>query len=381
VAPEHDSVALVHDYLLVLRGAERSFAAISDCFPEASIYTLLYDRTGTEDRFAHRRVHPSGLQRLGVRQHTFRPLLPLFPSAVERLPVGHAKTVISSTSAFAHGVRPGLDAVHIAYCHSPFRYAWHAYEEGVEETPRVLRPLVRRTLRRIRRWDIEASTRVTHYIANSELTRQRIREYYGRDAGLIHPPVQVHRFSPGEPEDFFLVVTEVVRHKRVEDALEAARRAGLPITVVGGGPDLDRLAGRYGSSATFLGRVSDSELTGLYRRARALVVPNIEEFGIAAVEAQASGRPVLGVDAGGLRETVAPGVTGVLVPPGDVDALAEAMATAAWDSFDPARVRAHAMQFSEAAFRERFAAEVARLSRPEEAGRANREPHTTRGPR
>ena len=144
----------------------------------------------------------------------------------------------------------------------------------------------------VRRWDVAASRRVTHYIANSAITQERIAEYYGRESTIIHPPVDVDRFSIGEPEDWFLVVTEVVRHKRVEIALEAARRAGKQIKVVGTGPDLERLKAEYAGSATFVGRIGDEELTGLYSRARAMVVPNVEEFGIAAVEGQAAGRPV-----------------------------------------------------------------------------------------
>ena len=231
-----DSVGLVHDYLLVMRGAERTFAAIADLWPGAPIYTLLYDLKGTEGALAHRDVHPSYLQRLRVRQSGFRRLLPLFPRAAERLPVQGHDLVISSTSAFAHGVHPSPGAVHVAYCSTPFRYAWHERDQALQATPWPVRPLVRRTLGRVRAWDVEASRGVTHYIAKSELSRQRINDYYDRDATVVHPPVEVERFSVGEPEDFFLVVCELVPHKRVVNALEAARRAGRPITVVGGVP-------------------------------------------------------------------------------------------------------------------------------------------------
>jgi glycosyltransferase involved in cell wall biosynthesis len=214
----------------------------------------------------------------------------------------------------------------------------------------------------VRRWDVAASRRVTRYIANSAITQERIAEYYGRDSVIIHPPVDVDRFSIGEPEDWFLVVTEVVRHKRVEIALEAARRAGKQIKVVGTGPDLERLKAKYAGSATFLGRIGDEELTGLYARARAMVVPNVEEFGIAAVEGQAAGRPVLAADAGGARETVIEGVTGHRVPTDDVDALAEAMADSDLDRFDSHVIRENAMRFSAANFRAKMAAEVAAVA-------------------
>ncbi len=356
------TVSLVHDYLLVMRGAERSFAAIAECWPDAPIYTLLYDPEETAGFFDGHDVHPSYLQHLRIRQSHFRWLMPLFPGAVERLRMHEVDLVISSTSAFAQGVLLPASTTHVAYCYTPFRYAWHERDRALSETPVPLRPIVGRSLAGIRKWDLEASRRVTHYIAISELSRSRIRNYYGRDAAIVHPPVDIDRFSIGEPEDFFLVVTEVVPHKRVRDALEAARRAERPITIVGGGRELKRLSAEYGSSARFLGRISDAELADLYRRARAVVVPNCEEFGIAAVEGQASGRPVLAVDAGGARETVVPGETGVLVPNCDVDALAQAMRDVDWDAFEPGRIRELTQRFSPSAFKRRFADEVARLT-------------------
>ena len=352
----------MHDYLLVLRGAERTFASIADCWPSAPIYTLLFDERGTRGRFAGRTVHTSSLQRLRLRQDGFRHLLPLFPRATERLPVEDHELVISSSSAFAHGVRPRLGATHISYCHTPFRYAWHEYERTLARTWRPARPLAREVLRRIRAWDLAASARVTHYIANSEITKQRIADTYGRDATVVPPPVEVARFTTGTPEDYFLIVSEIVWHKRVDLALEAARRAGQPVRVVGGGPDLKRLEERYGSSATFLGRVSDPELERLYAGARALIVPNVEEFGIAGVEAQAAGRPVVAADAGGARETIVDGETGVLVPPGDVDALAEALRETDFDRFRSERIRANAERFSAEAFKGRLLDEVRRLT-------------------
>ena len=188
-----------------------------------------------------------------------------------------------------------------------------------------MRPIVRRQLERIRRWDLAASHAVSHYIANSELTRERIHDFYGREASVVHPPVDVERFGIGEPEDFFLVVTEVVRHKRVEIALEAARQADKPIKIVGGGPDLEKLSQAYSSTAEFLDRISDPELASLYARSRALVVPSVEEFGIAAVEAQAAGRPVVALAQGGARETVVAGRTGAFYEQPDPAALAEAV--------------------------------------------------------
>jgi glycosyltransferase involved in cell wall biosynthesis len=356
------SVGLVHDYLLVMRGGERTFAAIADCWPDASIYTLLYDDEGTDRRFHDRTVQTSYLQRLGIRQKGFRRLLPLFPRAASHLPVQDHDLVVSSSSAFAHGVRPRPGAVHICYCHSPFRYAWHERDRALEEAPAFARPLLRGVLSRVRSWDLDASQRVTHYVANSQITRERIQRVWNRDAEIVHPPVEVDRFEIGTPEDFFLVVMELVRHKRVELALEAARRAGKPIKVVGTGPDLERLQALHGDHAEFLGRVDDAGLTDLYSRALGLIVPNVEEFGIAAVEAQAAGRPVVAVNAGGVRETVIDGTTGLLVPVDDVDAMAEALSQTDFTRFVPERIRQHAYGFSTEAFKHRFSSEVERLA-------------------
>jgi glycosyltransferase involved in cell wall biosynthesis len=362
VGTSNPSVGLVHDYLLTMRGAERAFAVMASCWQEAPIYTLLYDAAGCGHRFDDRAVHTSYLQRLGARQAGFRRLLPLFPRAAERLPVRQHDLVISSSSAFAHGVRVRPDAVHVSYCYTPFRYAWHERERALQETPAPLRPFVRRLLERIRDWDLAASRRVTHYIAISEFARERIAACWGRDSTVIHPPVEVDRFRIGAPEDFFLVVGELVPHKQAEVALEAAKRARRPIKVVGTGPELKRLAVRYASSAEFLGRVPDAELASLYSRACALIVPNVEEFGIAAVEAQAAGRPVVAADEGGARETVIDSKTGVLVPVDDVDGLASVLREVDFDRFSPSDIRRHASRFSTAVFGRRFVAEIARLT-------------------
>jgi glycosyltransferase involved in cell wall biosynthesis len=355
---EEREVALVHDYLLVLRGAERTFAAMADIWPHAPVYTLLYDREGTEGRFAGHPVTTSVLQRTGVTQRGFRKLLPLFPLAAERLPIDERSVVVSSSSAFAHGVRPPEGAVHVCYCHTPFRYAWFERERALAEVARPVRPALGRVLAGIRRWDLNASRRVTHYVANSRHTQRRIRDIYGRESRIVHPPVEVDRFRSGEPDDYFLAVTELVPHKRIEVAAEAATDAGKRLKVVGGGPELDRLRHKYRERVEFLGRVEDRELVDLYAHARALVLPNVEEFGIAAVEAQAAGRPVIAAAAGGALETVEDGVTGQFVPPGDAPALKRTLSAFNEDEFDSAAIRGHARRFSTRSFQERFSREV-----------------------
>jgi len=352
-APPQELV-LVHDYLLVMRGAERTFAAMADLYERAPVFTLLYDESGTQGRFAGHRVTSSPLQRLGVGQDGFRRLMALYPWAVERLRLPDTELVLSSSSAFAHGVRVPPGAVHVCYCYTPFRYAWYEQERALAELPAPLRPLLRLELARIRRWDLRAAGRVDSYIAISELSRARISRYLGRESVVIHPPVETHRFSPAEPGPALLVVSELVRHKRLEVALEAARRAGAPIQVVGSGPDHEALAAAY-PQAEFLGRAGDERLASLYARARAVLVPSTEEFGIVAVEAQAAGRPVIAAAAGGALETILDGRTGRLVAADDIDAFAAAIRGLDELDFDPAEAVANAARFSV----ERFQAQLA----------------------
>jgi glycosyltransferase involved in cell wall biosynthesis len=357
-APIDDQMVLVHDYLLVMRGAERTFEAIAASYPRATIATLLYDPVGTEGHFRHRRVQTSFLQGIAADQRRFRRFLPLLPLAAERLRLDGARLVISSSSAFAHGVRPAPGALHVSYCHSPFRYVWHERRRTEQSVSPAARPAIRAVLGTVRRWDVLASRRVSAYIANSKLTQERIRDYYGRDAPVVHPPVDIDRFADEPaPEDYFLVVGEVTGHKNTEHALEAARRAGVKLKVVGEGPDLAGLRRRF-PGATFVGRVDDRRLRELYAGCRALIVPAIEEFGITMVEAHAAGRPVVAAARGGAREIVEDGATGTLFPPGDVEALAEALRETDWEGFDPSRLRASAARFSPEGFRRRLVAAV-----------------------
>ncbi len=361
--PAHStaSVTLAHDYLLVMRGAERTFAAMSELYPEAPICTLLYDEQGTNERFRGRSITTSRLQRLGVGQANFRRLFPLYPRAVERLGLPDSDVVLSSSSAFAHGVRAPEGAIHLCYCYTPFRYAWYEQDRALSEMPAPLRPLLRAQLRRMRRWDLRASERVDGYIAISELSRERIKRYFGRDAPVVHPPVETRRFGPERPQDKLLVVSELVRHKRVDVALEAARRARAPIRVVGSGPDFEALRTAY-PEAEFLGRLDDAQLVELYATARAVVVPSMEEFGITIVEAQAAGRPVIAAAAGGALETVLDGRTGRLVALDDAEAFAQAIKTIERLDFEPDEARMNAKRFSVKVFQSRISTLVSRAA-------------------
>ena len=359
-APAGRRVTLAHDYLLVMRGAERTFAAIAEAYPGAPIFTLLYDEQGTDGRFSGHEVSTSPLQRLGASQDGFRRLLPLYPWAIGRFQLPSSDVVLSSSSAFAHGIPVPPGAVHVCYCYTPFRYAWYEQELAISEVVRPLRPVLSLVLERIRRWDLERSRRVDSYIAISELSRERIKRYYGRDSIVIHPPVETTRFRVGTPGESLLLVSELVRHKRLEVALEAARRAGVPIDVVGSGPDEAALAAAF-PEARFLGRAGDERLAKLYAGARAVLVPSKEEFGIVAVEAQAAGRPVIAAGAGGALETVLDGVTGRLAKLDDVESFTEAIRTLDELDFEPQAAVDNAERFSVERFKRRLTEHVEKV--------------------
>src|SRR5918999_4640523 len=343
-------VALVHDFLLDLRGAERVFAAICDAWPEGDVFTAVYDEEGTEGRFAARAPRTSFLQRLRPTARTFRPLLPLYPHAVESLDLRGYDTVISSSSAWAHGVLVDPGAVHVCYCHNPFRYAWSEREATLDARPAPLRAPLRVLLSRWRQWDWIAAQRVDRYVANSHVSAARVQRYFGRTADVLHPPVELERFWPGPVGDHYLALAELMAHKQIDVAVKAFNRLRLPLVVVGDGPELRRLRRLAGPTVVFTGRLPDTRVAELLRSARALVVTAAEEFGISAVEALASGRPVIALASGGVLESVREGETGVYYHRSDAAALAEAVAGFEPLSVDPAACVAAARQFGTARF-------------------------------
>jgi glycosyltransferase involved in cell wall biosynthesis len=352
-------VALVHDFLLDLRGAERVFAAICDAWPEADVFTAVYDEDGTEGRFSARTPRTSFLQRVRPSARTFRGLLPLYPHAIESLDLRGYELVISSSSAWAHGVLPDVGAVHVCYCHNPFRYAWSEREATLAARRAPLRLPLQVVLSRWRQWDWIAAQRVDRYVANSRLTASRVRRYFGREAEVLHPPVELERFSPGVVGDHYLVVAELMAHKRIDVAVHAFNRLRRPLIVVGDGPELRRLRRLAGPTVMFTGRLPDPSVADLLRRARALVVTASEEFGIAAVEALASGRPVIALGSGGVLESVREGETGAYYHSSDPAALADVIASFEPLAVDPAACVGAAQRFGTERFQTALRAIVA----------------------
>ncbi len=344
-------VALVHDFLVDVRGAERVFLALCDLFPQADVFTAVYDEEGTERRFAHRAVQTSFLQRLRPTARTFRTLLPLYPAAMESLDLRGYDLVISSSSAWAHGVIPDDGAVHVCYCHNPFRYAWNARQETLQARGPFARAALGAVFQRWRQWDWIAAQRVDAYVANSQTTKRRVARYFGREATVLHPPVEVRRFVPATPGDAYVVLSELMPHKRIDLAVRAFNELRLPLVVVGNGPDARRLHRLAGPTVSFTGRVTDAEAAHLLARARALVVTATEEFGIAAVEAQAAGRPVIALREGGVRETVVEDETGAFFERPDPAELAAVVGSFDALAVDPDACVANARRFDTAHFR------------------------------
>ncbi len=347
-------MALLHDFLLDLRGAERVFAVMCDLWPEADLFTAIYDEDGTEGRFADREVRTSFLQRLRPSARTFRTLLPLYPTAMESFDLSGYDLVVSSSSAWAHAVLCDPETVHVSYCHNPFRYAWNDRDRTLARSPDpVSRAMLRGLFRRWRQWDWIAAQRVDRYVTNSRTTQARVRAYFGRDSRVVYPPVETHRFSPGPVADHYVVLSELMAHKQIDKAVRAFTELDLPLQVVGDGPDAGRLRRLAGPNITFTGRVSDAEVAQRLSGCRALVVTAVEEFGIAAVEAQAAGRPVIAAGAGGALETVMDGVTGCFWS-GGPDELADAVAAFDAAAVDPRACVESAARFDIRIFRERL---------------------------
>lgn len=348
----------MHDFLVDLRGAERVFLKLCEIWPTADIFTVIYDERGTEGRFAGRDVHTSYLQRLHLSARNFRALLPLYPAAIESLDLSGYDLVVSSSSAWAHAVLCDERALHVSYCYNPFRYAWNDRDQTLARWRNpVAREVLRGAFRRWRQWDWIAAQRTDRYIAISKTTQARIRAYFGRDSEVVYPPVEVDRFAPGQVSNHYAIVSELMEHKQIDVAVRAFNQLRLPLTVVGDGPAARRLRRIAGPTISFTGRLTDRAVADVMQSARALVVTSVEEFGIAAVESQAAGRPVIARRAGGALETVIDGVTGCFWS-GGPDELAGAVAAFDEAAVDPEACVASAARFNTASFERNIRAEV-----------------------
>lgn len=349
--------AVVHDWLNGMRGGEKVLEAILPLVPEPTIFTLFHVPGSVSPAIERHPIRASRLNRLPLARRHYRHYLPLFPSAVESFDLSGFDLVVSSSHCVAKGAIAPRGVPHLCYCHTPVRYAYEQFDLYFPPGRTRLRPLKAAAVARLRRWDIATADRPDRYLANSSAVAERIARHYGREAEVLPPPVDVEFFRPADPpdprEDFLLAVGALVPYKRFEVALEAARRIGRRLVVVGDGPERGRLAAlAAGAPVEIRSGLSSEELRRLYRTCAAYVQPGEEDFGIAAVEALACGAPVVALGRGGVRDIVRPGVNGVLVDAEGAEALAAALREAERCGFDYTRLRSTALPFRG----ERFAA-------------------------
>ena len=357
-------VAIVHDFLMQMGGAEKVVEVLHEMYPDAPIYTSAFDRDAMPAHYRDWDVHTTFLQRLPLKRRTHRAALLLYPAAFESFDLSNFDLVISSSSWFAKGVITQPHTTHICYTHTPMRLAWMPNSYMKEERiSMMMRTLMAPGLNYLRSWDVQASMRVDHYVANSRIVADRIQKFYRRESAVIAPPVETNRFyvSP-EIDDYYIMVTRLAPYKRLDLAVRALTQLDRPLKIVGTGRYMDQLKKIAGPKIEFLGRVSDTELPTLLARAKAYIMPGMEDFGIAPVEANAAGRPVIALGVGGALDSQIDGVTGVLFREPTVESLIAAIERAGQIQFNPAKIRAHAQGFDRETFKARMGDFVARVS-------------------
>lgn len=365
-------VAIIHYWLVGMRGGEKVIEALCEMYPEADIFTHVYAPDMVSDRIRAHRVIPTFINRLPRAASMYKTYLPLMPMALEQLDMRGYDLIISSESGPAKGIIPPADALHVCYCHTPMRYIWNMYHDYRENAGRLARLAMPPLTHYLRMWDVGTAARVDSFVANSMTVSRRIRRYYGADSTVIHPPVDTnayHQASPSELGDFYLMAGELVRYKRPDLAVQAFNDMKLNLVVIGGGEMLDELRRMAGSTVTVLGAQPFDVLKSHYARCRALIFPGEEDFGMVPVEAMASGRPVIAYGKGGATETVVAGETGVFFDTQSVEAIIAAVRRLETMDIDPARIAAHARQFGREQFVHRMRAHiddllVTRASRP-----------------
>jgi glycosyltransferase involved in cell wall biosynthesis len=345
------NVALVHDWLTGMRGGERVLEALCALYPDADLFTLFHRRGSVSATIERRHINTSFVQHLPLADSHYRYYLPLFPAAVKRFDLRAYDVVISSSHCAAKAVVVPPPARHLCYCHSPMRYAWDQFDAyfGPARKGRLAsRWLYKPAMARLARWDASTADRVHRFVANSAHVAGRIRRYYGREATIVHPPVNTTFFHPADvtPGSHFLIVSALVPYKLIELAIAACDRVGATLRIVGDGPDRAALEAQAGRHVEFLGRLSDAGVREEYRRAQAVLLPGEEDFGIVTVEAQACGRPVIALGRGGALETVVDGENGLLFFEPSVSSLAGALARMPTMRFNAEAISRSAQRFS-----------------------------------
>jgi glycosyltransferase involved in cell wall biosynthesis len=348
-------VAIIHDWLNGMRGGEKVLEELLRIFPEATIYTLLHQRGKVSPLIESHEIITSWLNRIPAVDRFYRNLLPLFPFAIESFDLRGFDLILSSSHAVAKGVH--AQAIHICYCHTPPRYVWDAAQDYAFD---AIRGLAMRSIRpRLQRWDYESSRRVDHFVANSHFVRERIRSCYGRDAEVIHPPVNTDFFTSSSFDqlrkgDFYLAVGALVSYKRFDVIIEAFKRLDRRLVIAGAGPEIKKLRRMATRNIEVRGWVTDEELRSLYGTASALVVAAREDFGIVAVEAQACGCPVLAFGGCGSADIVTDGMNGILFPAQRADDIVRAVRRFESMAWPVEQVRCQVEKFSREVFQSKI---------------------------
>jgi glycosyltransferase involved in cell wall biosynthesis len=351
-------IALVHDYLVQMGGAEQVVEALHEMFPDSPIYTTVAAREKLLHGLRGAEIHTTWMQRLPALERLFRHYFMLYPWAVESMDLSPYDIIVSSTSGYAKGVRRRAGAVHVCYCHTPMRWVWRYGDYAArEEFSPLARAVLPGALGWLRRWDLRAAEQPDYYIANSRVVARRIKQVYGREAAVIPPPINIRRFHlSSEQDDYYLVLSRLVAYKRIDLAVEACTRLGRPLVVIGDGPDRARLERMAGPTVKFLGRQPDAEVARYAARCRALLFPGEEDFGLTPLEINAAGRPVIAYRAGGALDTVVPGVTGLFFERQTSHGLIAALEEFEGYGWDPQALRRHAEGYDRQHFAARFRA-------------------------
>ncbi len=353
-------VALAHDWLTGMRGGERVLELLCQGFPRAPIHTLIHNRRAVSDTINSHAVSTSWLQHAPNVAAWYRYFLPLMPSAIERMAAADADLLISTSHCVAKGLRVRPGGRHLCYCFTPMRYAWTFYEEYFGRNP-LKKAMLDPVLASLRDWDRRSASRVDHFVTLSRHVQKRIRDFYGREAAVVYPPVNTAFYTPvAGHEGFDLIVSALVPYKRIDLAVRAYRRLGYPLKIVGSGTNTAVLKQLAGPNVEFLSWRPDEEVRDLYRRCRCLVFPGEEDFGIVPLEAQACGRPVVAFHRGGVCETVVDQVTGVFFSEQTEDSLLAAVEECAGRSWDSAAIRRNAERFAPQEFINGMDAEIRR---------------------
>lgn len=359
--PLPNNIAIVHDWLVSMRGGERVLEVLCKLFPDAHLFTLVHREQSLSMPIERMHAATSFLQRLPFGVSHYQYYLPLYPFAVRSLDVTDYDLVISSSSAVAKGVKTRTGGLHICYCHTPMRYVWDQYDQyfGKGRSSPAVRLAMRIVRGYLRRWDVETAHNVNYFIANSRYVQERIKRNYRRDAEVLYPPVDVNRFSVSrKDEGYFLIVSALVPYKRIDLAVHAFNSLGNRLLIVGSGSEEKKLKAIAKSNVEFLGVADDDAVKKFYENCRAVVFPGEEDFGIVPVEAMACGKPVIAFGRGGVTETVVDGTTGIFFREQTPSSLIDAIHRCERLPFDGNKIRAHAEQFATEIFTAGIAASI-----------------------